>query len=308
MTCSGSFWRCVLLATALPSVQVSPAAEQSAVFCAYNVRNWLVMDRFENNVVVKDAAKSNQEKTAVIQTLTAIRPDILGLSEIGSAADLHEIQMLLKQSGIDLPHFEVAQGGDTARRLGLLSRFPIRSRQSPKDLTYNLDGRVMQVQRGFLDVTLELPGEFALRCLGVHFKSKREVFEGDQALMRRHEADLLRRHIDRILEKAPDSPLIAYGDFNDYRNEPALKAVQGSRTGPGYLDDLRPADHLGEVWTHYWATADVYSRIDYLFVNRALKPLVQREGTFIYRSPDFATASDHRPVVTTLSWPAAAGK
>lgn len=306
MICSGSFWRLAWLTAALSSAWTSLAAEQSAVFCAYNVRNWLVMDRFEDNVVVKDAAKSDQEKLAVIQTLVAIKPDIVGLSEIGSAEDLREIQELLKKSGIDLPHAEVAQGGDTTRRLGLLSRFPMLSRQSQENLSYDLDGRVMQVQRGILDVTLELPGEFVLRCLGVHFKSKREVFEGDQALMRRNEADLLRRHIDDILEKAPDSPLIAYGDFNEYRNEPAMKAVQGSRTGPAYMEDLRPADQLGEVWTHYWATADVYSRIDYLFANRALKPFVQREGTFVYRSPEFEAASDHRPVVTTLHWSSAA--
>lgn len=281
-------------------------AEDTAVFCGYNVRNWLAMDRFDGSVLVKNAAKSELEKRAVIQTIAAIKPDILGLSEIGTAADLAEIQERLKAEGIVLPHSEVAQGGDPTRRLGLLSRFPILSRQSLEKLEYNLDGRIMPMQRGILDVTLALREDFSLRCLGVHFKSKREVSEGDQSLMRRHEAHLLRRHIDDILGKEPNTRLLAYGDFNEYRNEAAIKEVQGSRTGLNYMEDLRPADSHGELWTHYWAVADLYSRIDYLFVSRALKPAVVRQGTYVHRSPDFETASDHRPVVTTLRLPVAA--
>ena len=278
-------------------------AEDKAVFCAYNVRNWLLMDRYEGDKRVSNAAKSDEEKQAVIATLKAIRPDILGLSEIGSAQDLEEIQALLKSEGIDLPHTEVAQGGDTTRRLGLLSRFPIVSRQSQEKLQYDLEGRMMLVQRGILDVTLELRQGFQVRCLGVHFKSKREVEEGDQALMRRNEAELLRRHIDGILERDPDTRLLAYGDFNEYRNEAAIRAVQGARTGLTFMDDLRPADSEGEVWTHFWTTADLYSRIDYLFVNRALKPFILPEGTFVYRAENYELASDHRPVVTTIRLP-----
>ncbi len=309
MSSPGGVWRCAVLLVALCLLRPPDLGAQvpdSAVFCAYNVRNWLFMDRFVDNAVVKNAAKSEPEKQAVIQTLTVLKPDILGLCEIGTAEDLAEIQALLKENGIDLPHSEVAQGGDTVRRLGLLSRFPIAARQSQDKLTYDLDGRVMAVQRGILDVTLDLRADFQLRCLGIHFKSKREVAEGDQALMRRNEAELLRRHIDSVLEKDPDTRLLAYGDFNEYRNEAAIKAVQGSRTGPNYLEDLRPADSEGEVWTHYWATADVYSRIDYLFVSRALKPFVWKERTFTHRVLDFETASDHRPLGTTLLLPAPA--
>ncbi len=311
MSCPGVPWRFRLLLALLLGALAAGASTQAAdtaVFCAYNVRNWLLMERFDGKAVVQNAAKSGQEKQAVIQTLAAIRPDILGLSEIGNAGDLAEIQAMLKAAGFDLPHSEVAQGGDPTRRLGLLSRFPIASRQSQEKLQYDLDGRIMPVQRGILDVTLSLREDFQLRCLGVHFKSKREVGDGDQALMRRNEAELLRRHIDDILERNPDTRLLAYGDFNEYRNEAAIRAVQGSRTGLTFMEDLRPADSEGEVWTHFWTAADLYSRIDYLFVNRVLKPFVMKEGTYIHRTPDFETASDHRPVVTTLRLPAVAGK
>ncbi len=295
-----------LAAGILAAAEKKPAVPppQPVVFCAYNVRNWLVMDRFENGVLQKQTTKAGAEKQAVIQTLTTLKPDIIGLSEIGTAADLAEIQTLLRKSGIDLPHSELAQGGDADRRLGLLSRFPITARQSQSDLTYEMNGRTMFIQRGILDVTLSLREDFPLRCLGIHFKSKREVPGGDQALMRRNEAALLRKHLDSILEDDPAARLLLYGDFNEYRNEPAIKAVQGSRTGPAYLEDLRPRDTQDEVWTHYWATADLYSRLDYLFVSRALKPFVWKEQTFVYRAGDFEKASDHRPVVTTLLVPA----
>jgi endonuclease/exonuclease/phosphatase family metal-dependent hydrolase len=282
-----------------------PKPPSSLVFCSYNVRNWLTMDRFENGKVTQNAGKSASEKQAVIQTLGAIAPDILGLSEIGTAEDLTEVQRLLKKKGLNLPHSELAQGADPNRRLGLLSRFPITARQSRANLSYQLDGKILLIQRGLLDVTIEPAPHFSIRCLGVHLKSKREVPEADQALMRRNEAALVRRHVDDILESDPSARLLLYGDFNDYPNESPIRAIQGSRTGLGYMEDLRLRDAHDECWTHFWDAADLYSRLDYLFVSRPLKPFIRTDQSFIFQSPEFSKASDHRPIVTTLRLPAA---
>jgi len=297
-----SLWAALLplawIATTSSAADTPPRS--GLVFCAYNVKNWLRMDRFENNVVTKDSAKPQQEKAAVIDQLKAISPDVLGLSEIGGAEDLTEIQTLLKESGIDLPESELAEGGDPTRRLGLLSRFPITKRQSVSNLTYQLDGQTFTIQRGILDATIQPRPNLHFRFIGVHLKSMREVPEADQALMRRNEASLLRKHLDDILIESPETPILLYGDFNEHRHEAPIKAIHGSRTGAQYMEDIRIQDKRGETWTHCWDAADNYSRLDYLFVSRAMKPFVDLPHSFIYDSPKFNDASDHRPLVATL--------
>ncbi len=303
--------RCFLglgLAALLSSVATSAfsqptAAATEVVFCAYNVRNWLVMDRFEEGRAQESAPKPEAEKAAVIAALKAIKPDILGLCEMGTQADVEDLQARLKAAGVDLPHLEWVSGSDPSRRLALLSRFLIVARNPQTSLSYRIDGKVLPFQRGILDVTLEpAPGQ-ALRFLGLHLKSKREVPDADQAEMRRNEAALLRAHIDRILAEDPGTRLLAYGDFNEHRHEAPIRVIQGSRTSLDYLEDLRVTDAHGLTWTHFWSAADSYSRLDYLFVSRALKPWVDLSASRIHTDPDFEKASDHRPIVAVLRIP-----
>lgn len=264
------------------------------------------MDRFNQSTVERAAPKPESEKAAVIRILVSLAPDVIGLSEIGTLEDLKEIQKLLKKSGLDLPEFELAQGEDQDRRLGLLSRFPITSRQSRSDLSYKMNQETKFIQRGLLDVTISPRADLPLRFMGVHFKSMREIPGMDQALMRRNEAQLARQHIDAVLETQPDTPILLYGDFNEHRNGVPIKTVIGSRTSPNYMEELLVTDINGELWTHFWDAADSYARLDYLFFSRSLKPLILKEASFIYQSRDFLAASDHRPLVTVLQLPSPA--
>lgn len=278
----------------------SDESPRELTFCAYNVKNWLLMDRYEDGVASKAASKPAVEKAAVIATIKQIQPDVLGLSEIGTAEDLAEIQERLQKEGLKLPHSELAQGGDANRRLGLLSRYPITSRQSQTDLTYELDGQTVPVQRGFLDVNVEPLKGVKLRFIGVHLKSMREIAQMDQALMRRHEAALLRNHLDIILESDPNAPILVYGDFNEHRHEAPISTIQGSRTSATFIEDIRVRDSQGQTWTHYWELADSYSRLDYFFVTRAMKARIDPQRSHIYDSGSYSEASDHRPIVTTI--------
>ena len=116
--------------------------------------------------------------------------------------------------------------------------------------------------------------------------------------MRRNEAHLLRKHIDSILTADPETKLVAYGDFNEHRNGPAISEISGDRAVKAtYCPDVMLRDSDGEVWTHFWDSADVYSRLDYFFVNGALRKHVNFRKCFIYRNKDFDKASDHRPIV-----------
>ncbi|TDU70769.1 endonuclease/exonuclease/phosphatase family protein [Prosthecobacter fusiformis] len=275
-----------------------PARE--VVFCSYNVKNWLLMQRSFGDPDEPLVSKPEKEKAKVVEFLTEIRPDILGLCEIGSLEDIKEVQTRLRSSGVDLPHLTRCTGGDPTRSLGLLSRYPIMAVYSQTRLYYQMGAISLPMQRGILDATVSITPELQVRFLGVHLKSKRAIPEADETLMRRNEAHLLRLHMDQIYAQEPDAKVVCYGDFNEHRNEPAISEIIGSRAGPGLMFDLHLRDAHGLVWTHFWDDADVYGRLDYIFVSRSLRPLVDMKGSFIYTAADFDKASDHRPIVMTL--------
>lgn len=293
---------CALILLSLSPIftlaQEQPAVRDGQVrFCAYNVKNWLMMDRaFGEKVDV--ASKPEKEKDAVIATIKAIHPDILGLCEVGGSEDMKDIQTRLKTAGIDLPYLESVKGADETRTLGLLSRFPIISKDPQPSLVYRIGETVFPFQRGILDVSIQIEPGFVVRALGVHLKSMREVKEGDQALMRRNEAHLLRKHIDNIFKQDPKVKLLAYGDFNEHAHLPSINEIKGARAGEEtYMHDVQLRDLNGEVWTHFWDTADSYSRLDYFFVSPELRHHTDYRASFIYTDRDFHLASDHRPIV-----------
>ncbi len=275
--------------TPAPAVEV---ASDGLRFINYNVENWLTMDRRP----LKDAPKPENQKRAVIDILSRHSPDIVGLCEIGTPGDLAEIQTLLKDAGVDLPHAHHAGGTDPVRHLGLLSRFPITSTNRFTGLEYHLDGRLFGFNRGILDATVTARDR-SYRFLGVHLKSKREVKEGDQEAMRLSEARLLRRHIDSILNDDPAARLVVYGDFNDSRQSPTGRAVTGSFNEPGYLTAIRARDSRNHSWTYFWEYHEIYSRIDFVTVTKALRAEVDFEASYLIEDPEWEDASDHRPIM-----------
>jgi endonuclease/exonuclease/phosphatase family metal-dependent hydrolase len=283
---------------------LSAAEPERLTFCSYNLKNWLTMDRFDQQTykTLPSAPKPEDERQRVVKILTAIKPDILGVCEIGNADDLADLQKRLKAGGIDLPHTELAHGGDETRRLAILSRLPIKLRNSQADLKYQLGAQTLPFQRGILHVTIPITPTFDLHCVGVHLKSKREITEADQAQMRRNEARLLRKHLDSIFTQEPGARILAYGDFNEHRNEPAISDIIGSpRTSDTAMQDVWLKDKDGEVWTHFWDAADTYARLDYCFASRLLRPHLDYRGCYIYSARDFDKASDHRPLVLKIS-------
>jgi endonuclease/exonuclease/phosphatase family metal-dependent hydrolase len=233
--------------------------------------------------------------------LAAIHPDILGVCEIGTAEDLADLQQRLQQAGVDLPYTEMAHGGDETRRLALLSRLPIKARNSQTTLTYQIGAQTLPFQRGILDVTIAITPTFDLHLLGVHLKSMRTIPDADQAEMRRNEARLLRLHMDSLFAQEPGARILAYGDFNAHRNDPTVAKVMGSpRTGDTTMLDVLLRDANGEVWTHFWDAADVYSRLDYCFTSRLLRPHIDTRNSYIHSEHDFHKASDHRPLVLKI--------
>lgn len=287
-----------------PPEESSEAAPEPADnrlrFVSYNLKNYLTMTRYSKGERI-DRFKPADEIKALVRLVVAAKPDVFGVCEIGTFDDLVHLQTQLKEAGLDLPHLEHASGADQTRHLGLLSRLPIAARNSPRELHYDLQGRDMTMSRGILDTTIQA-GDQQIRFLGVHLKSKREIPEADQELMRRNEAYLLRKHLDTIFKKSPEALIVSYGDFNDTRRTTAVRSVQGAYNSPRYLEALTIKDSRGEVWTHYWDYQHVYSRFDYVLVSKAMRKLVENKESRILDAPEWTDASDHRALLTVFEW------
>ncbi len=282
------------------AASISEREPGQVVVASYNIRNYLTMDRWLDGERVSDKPKPEDEIAATVQIIKDIDADVLMISEIGTADDFADLRRRLDAAGLGYTEAEFVVAADEYRRLAVLSRLPIIERNSRARLPYQISGKQMYMQRGIVDVTVRVNKSYDLRVMGVHLKSKRPVPEG-QALMRRNEARLLREHIDEVLVQDPEVNLLVTGDFNETRNEPPIEEIMGPRDSDGYMADIWLTDSLGDRWTQYWRTADIYSRFDYVFVNRALFREVDKESSYVYRSDYWWEASDHRPVVVLIN-------
>ena len=280
----------------------SELAPRFVTFTAYNLRNYLKMERMGKGGVgmVPDQPKPEREVHALVDMIADIKPDMLGVCEIGTKDDLADLQKRLAEAGVNLPVAEWVDSADANRNLALLSKFPVVERHHRTDLTYQLGGAVLPYGRGILDATVEPAPGYRLRLVGTHLKSKREVEGSDQEEMRRNEAHLLHQHIDEILEAAPETNLMVYGDFNDIKNTAGIQELKGEKGAHNSLFDIYLKDRFGYTWTHYWSTGDQYSRIDYVMVSKAMLPEIQKRDCYIHSAPEWFAASDHRPLVIRL--------
>jgi endonuclease/exonuclease/phosphatase family metal-dependent hydrolase len=275
------------------------AAPAEITICSYNLENYTEKKAPGPDSPYGTRAKSEKEIAALIGIIKGVNPDILGVCEMGSPARFEDFKRRLNAAGLGYVASEYLQAADPDRHLALVSRFPIVSRQSRGDVPFQLNGQPEKMRRGILDVTIQVNASYRLRLVGVHLKSKLPA-PGGEALIRRHEAQCLRRHLDRIFADDPKTNLVAYGDFNDTKNEPMFAEIAGVKKSPTYMFDLWARDPHGDRWTHYWRTADLYSRIDYIFVNQALFPEVVKTKSFVHRPENWEVASDHRPVSAAI--------
>ena len=275
-------------------------AAQEIVVATYNVQNYVSASPKGPGDKYATRAKPEKEIEVLIQIIKEINPDVLGVCEMGSPERFEDFKKRLNAAGLGYVDSEYLQAADEDRHLALVSRFPIVARNSRGDVPYDLNGKPEKVKRGILDVTVQVNPGYQLRLVGVHLKSKLPAPEGE-ALIRRMEAQQLRKHLDGILTAAPETNLVCFGDFNDSKNEPPIQEIAGPKKSPGHMADLWARDQYGDKWTHYWRTADEYSRLDYLFVSPALFREVVLEKSRVYRSEYWNDASDHRPVFTTIT-------
>ncbi len=290
-----------LVVTTLPSI----AADQFRI-ATYNVENYL------DEAVEGRHPKAADSKAKIRETIVAIKPDVIAFQEMGSTNAFLELRDSLKKEGLDLPYWEHVTGYDTNIHVAILSRFPFAARHPHTNDSFLLNGKRIQVSRGFAEVEIKLNDKYTFTLITAHLKSRRPVPVADEGEMREQEAILLREKIDAVLEKNPNANLVVLGDFNDIRDSKALRAVLGR--GKTRLVDTRPAERNGDnlpnsnphydprniTWTHFYGKEDTYSRIDYMLLSSGMSHEWIKEATYIPTIPNWGLGSDHRPLIATF--------
>lgn len=286
------------LAAAVSQEVTGEQPDNKAVFVSYNVRNYSV----NPPVTARAAVKSEEEREATAEILASLNPAMIGLLEVACEDSLRDLQARLAKRGVDLIHSYLLQGADANRRIAFLSAFPIVENHSREHVPFELAGTPQNMQRGLLDVTVLLPNGMPLRLIGLHLKSKREVPDFNQESLRGREAREVRNHLDEIFQQKPGIPLLVWGDFNMLKNEPAWRVIVGSSGSTGALLPIDAKDAHGLNWTHHWAAADLYSRIDFLLATPSAAGLIEQGSAVVVDHNLAKIASDHRPLAITFTW------
>jgi endonuclease/exonuclease/phosphatase family metal-dependent hydrolase len=284
------------------------ADPQTFRLATFNVENYL--DAASGSRHIKSAAA----QAKVCQCILAIKPDVIALEEMGATNALLDLQSSLKTNGLDLPFWDEITGYDTNIHLAVLSRFPIVARRPHTNENFLLDGRRLFVSRGFDELDLQVNPRYTFTLIAAHLKSRRPSGIADEEEWRYEEAAALRRVIDARLAQDPAQNLAVVGDFNDVQDSKPVRTIMGR--GATRLLDTRPAERNGDdanadvgrdqrriTWTHYYAKEDVFSRIDYILLARGLQLHWLKDETYVFTTPNWGLASDHRPLVAGFSVP-----
>jgi len=270
----------------------------------YNLDNYL-----DAPTEHRKRVKSDEEKAKVHESILAIKPDVLALEEMGTLSAFQELRSSLKTKGLDFRNAEYVTAFDTDIHIAILSKFPFTSVRPQTNDYFLLNGKRFRVGRGFAVVDIQVNTNYSFTLIAAHLKSKRTIAVTDEAELRHEEAKVLREKIEEAFAANPNINLVVLGDLNDYKNSESVRAVIGQ--GKHKLVDTRPAERNGDdpprkrdaptvTWTHYYATEDLYSRLDYILLSPGMAREWVANETYVLALPNWGKGSDHRPIVATF--------
>jgi len=270
------------------------------VVATYNVRNYLTMDRLVEGKWRKEYPKPESEKRVIRESIRAVRPDILVLQEIGSAAHLEELRRDLRNEGLFFSNGFSFAAEDDVRRLAVLWTKKLRVRPiGHRDLTIKYFDSVQSVKRGLLELQVQV-GANRWTLFTAHLKSKYTDDKRDPlSLIRRSkEAEAIRDRILELIGDEADARYLIAGDLNDTPNNRPLRAL--FKKGKRVISlDIPALDERGEIWTHYYRKGATYSKVDYILRSPGFREL--KDATAKIHSPDnYYEGSDHRLVWVKL--------
>jgi endonuclease/exonuclease/phosphatase family metal-dependent hydrolase len=279
-------------------------AADVVTLATYNVENYGPANRMTEGGYRKDYPKPETEKAALRTVIRGMQADLLVLQEMGAGPYLEELRRDLKTEGLDYPHAALASAGDADRHVAILSKRPLRGVTTHTDLVFTYFGAKEPVKRGLLEATITTAAG-DLTVFAMHLKSRitERADDPGSAIRRGGEATAVR---DRVLQRFPvpaEGRFVMLGDCNDHRTSRPLGYLQ--KRGRTEIAKLLPAaDSRGEGWTHAFRRDDTYTRVDHVLVSPGLIAAVRGGAARIFDGPGWREASDHRPVLVTLEFPA----
>lgn len=262
-------------------------------FLMYNVRNYFVQGERQRSPYTL-TPKKEESRNAVADTIAAVKPEIIGLVEIGGPDALNDLADRLAQRGCEYPHRKVLTREGEDRALAILSRHPI-VRDASKAEYPLLGTHRRKMLRGILDVTVRTPDKRSFRILGVHLKSHKGASEATTTALRTQEARTLAFYVQQIAKREPNIPLLVYGDWNDGPADESMRVLAQGVFKEAALRRLQPVDSNGDAWTHYYREGGEYLIYDRIYVNAVLSSRMGRKSkSGIEKAID--GGSDHRAV------------
>ena len=260
--------------------------------------------------------KPMASRLMVRDSLLEMNADVVFLQELGSEQALLNIQTNLHAQGIDYPQAVFSETPGSPIHLGMLSKLPVAAVRHHTTNVFVLYGRAFRSSRAFLEVDFQLPERNSLKVFAAHLKSKRPVPYADQWDLRTREAKMLRELVVHRMEKHPEQLLAVVGDFNDDPSSETLKFLKGS-AGKWKLMDARPVEgrpgfqmehglssgKRHSVWTHFFDEDDLFSRVDFILMNRQLSGIHRADLSYVLNHSNWGLASDHRPVLAIFELP-----
>lgn len=282
---------------------LAPARSEEATVMFYNLCNYFVDGDYGGN------PKADFSKDALVKMIKEAAPDILVVTEMGSAESLRDLMAQLAQAGCKYKFSKICNAYDKNRHLALISKTDPETFECKMDLSYKIKPKdkpnsppeEYHVERGFLHAVFKFPSGYSLHVVGAHLKSKLLHPRYNQTDMRRYEARLLKYYVNELQEKNTGANIIVFGDMNDSCDSDPMVTLRLGGKPDKKLYDLRPVDAKNAAWTHWWNQDDSYSRIDYAYSNYGLLPEIVFSKNCIPHIPGlWMFASDHRPVKITL--------
>jgi endonuclease/exonuclease/phosphatase family metal-dependent hydrolase len=286
---------------------IPAGAEELISIATFNVENYLLES------VQGRRVKAPASRRAVRDALFEMKADLVFLQELGSRQALLNIQTNLLAQGLHYSQAIFSETPGSPIHLGMLSRLPVGSVRHHTTNVFVLYGRAFRSSRAFLEVDIRLSDRDPLKVFAAHLKSKRPVPYADQWDLRTREALMLRQLVENRMKSQPGQLVAVVGDFNDDPSSETLKHLRGP-AGKWRLADARPmggrpgnvipylegSGQRRSVWTHFFDDDDVFSRMDYILMNRDLSGRYRADLSYVLDLPTWGVASDHRPVLATF--------
>lgn len=290
----------IWMSLSLPSY-CQESAQHSIRILNWNVENYNILN---NNF---GRTKPIRSRELIAQTIDKLTPNIVLLQEIGNKQSLNDLRSRLVRRESKLTHQFMTSSNVSPLQLAILSDRPFKTIKFYDQLSFIHLSQMRKVRRGLLHAVVEISSDREVHVFNMHLKSKRVVPHLDEEIFRIQESTEIRKLMSSIMKAYPDAIFVVAGDMNDFAHSKTMKIMRGH--GATRLWDLAPAEP-GQVishprkttWTHYFEGKDTYSRIDYFLVGTHVRPFVNRENTFVYDDNIWGDASDHRPLILTLSF------